>query len=776
MRRVQVGPVAGFVGTLVLLGTLAVSVGLGGAGWLVGTACGAFACAALALAMGRQGVVGLGPADRVTLTRTVLACGVAALTADSFSGPVSVPVLVLLSSVALVLDAVDGRLARATGTASSLGARFDMESDAFLILVLSLYVAPSAGWWVLGIGLARYALVGSGWVLPWLRGTLPPRYWCKVVAAAQGIVLTVAASGVLPSRVSTVALVVALALLLESFGREVWGLWLARDPRPDRARTVTLRSLMSTALTVLAGLAVWGALVLPGDLDRLTPVAFLRIPVEGLAFVGVMLLLGARARRPAALLFGALLGLLVILTAFDVGFRQVLDRPFDPVNDWVYLGPGVGVLRDSIGASAAIAVVVGAGLLVTSVLVVLPWSASRLARLVAAHRDTSVKALTALGVVWVVCAVSGLQLAQGAPVASTSAAGVAYGEVALMRANLADRRTFAREISLDPYADTPGDQLLGGLRGKDVLLVFVESYGRVAVQDSSFSPGVDAALDAGTRRLRAAGFSSRSAFLTSPTFGAASWLAHSTLQSGLWVDSQQRYDQLMRERRLTLTEAFGRAGWRTVFDVPANTRDWPEGAAFYGFDQLYDARNVGYRGPSFSYASMPDQYTLTAFRRLELASPDRGPVMAEIDLVSSHHPWTPLPELVPPSAVGDGSVFDGMPEQGESPDVVFRDPDAVRAVYGQSIEYTLRALVSFVTTSPDRDLVLIVLGDHQPHSYVTGSGAGHDVPISVIARDREVVDRIAGWGWQDGLRPRPDAPVWRMDSFRDRFLTAFGPS
>jgi phosphatidylglycerophosphate synthase len=203
VRRVQVGPVAGFVGTLVLLGSLAVSV----------------ACAALALAMARHGAVGLGPADRVTLTRTVLTCGVAALTADSFSGPVSVPVLVLLASVALVLDAVDGRLARATGTASSLGARFDMEADAFLILVLSLYVAPAAGWWVLGIGLARYAFVGSGWVLPWLRGTLPPRYWCKVVAAAQGVVLTVAASGVLPSRVSTAALVVALALLVESFGR-----------------------------------------------------------------------------------------------------------------------------------------------------------------------------------------------------------------------------------------------------------------------------------------------------------------------------------------------------------------------------------------------------------------------------------------------------------------------------------------------------------------------------------------------------------------------------
>ena len=145
-------------------------------------------------------------------------------------------------------------------------------------------------------------------------------------------------------------------------------------------------------------------------------------------------------------------------------------------------------------------------------------------------------------------------------------------------------------------------------------------------------------LDAGTDRLRAAGFSARSAFLTSPTFGAGSWLAHASLQSGLWVDDELRYADLLASERLTLSDAFNRAGWRTVGTVPANDRDWPEGEAFYDFDAFYDSRNVGYAGPEFSYASMPDQYTLSAFHRLELAERDRAPVMAEIDLVSSHTP------------------------------------------------------------------------------------------------------------------------------------------
>src|SRR5699024_6542714 len=141
----------------------------------------------------------------------------------------------------------------------------------------------------------------------------------------------------------------------------------------------------------------------------------------------------------------------------------------------------------------------------------------------------------------------------------------------------------------------------------DVMIVFVESYGRSAVQGSSYAGGITDVLERGTRILHDDGYSMRSAFLTSPTFGAGSWLAHATLQSGLWVNSQQRYNQLMPTDRSTLTSIFGRAGWRTVFTVPAITQAWPEGPGFYDFDTLYNAHNMDYEGPEFSYATMPDQ-------------------------------------------------------------------------------------------------------------------------------------------------------------------------
>ena len=164
----------------------------------------------------------------MTLARATLAVGVAALVADSFDQPVPVTLLVSLAAIALALDAVDGWVARRTRTTSTLGARFDGEVDAFLILVLSVYVARSAGAWVLAIGAARYAFLAAGWVLPWMREPLPPRYWRKVVAATQGIVLTIAAADVLPLALTQAALVAALALLAESFGRDVWWLWSHR--------------------------------------------------------------------------------------------------------------------------------------------------------------------------------------------------------------------------------------------------------------------------------------------------------------------------------------------------------------------------------------------------------------------------------------------------------------------------------------------------------------------------------------------------------------------
>jgi hypothetical protein len=458
----------------------------------------------------------------------------------------------------------------------------------------------------------------------------------------------------------------------------------------------------------------------------------------------------------------------ILVKLLDIGFFTAFDRPFSPVDDSGYASIGIETLRESIGRTGAYLALAGLALLAAAVLILPALAVRRLTRVGGRHPRAAFQALAALGAAWLLLWAVGAQLVSDAPVASTTASDLAVREVRSVQDALRDRSTFAREIRQDSFNTTPGNRLLGDLRGKDVLVVFVESYGKVALEDPALAPGVSAVLDEGSERLRAAGFSSRSAWLTSPTFGGISWLAHSTLQAGIWVDTQGRYDALVKTGRFTLSQAFKRAGWRTVGMVPANARDWAEGASFYHYDQVYDRRSVGYRGPKFAYAPMPDQYVLEALQRLELGRPDRPRLFAEVDLVSSHTPWTRTPPLIDWADLGDGSIFRRLPvdESGVS-------GDAKRA-YGGSIEYTLSAFLSFVERYGRDDLVVVVLGDHQPNTTVAEHGASRDVPISILARDPAVLDEIAGWDWADGMRPGPTAPVAPMDEFRDRFLDAFG--
>ena len=477
----------------------------------------------------------------------------------------------------------------------------------------------------------------------------------------------------LPDLVATVAVAVVAVLLAESFLHEAVDRWRA----PGGPLVVPYG-------TVLAFLVVWLALVAPTDRDHLTLTALLRLPLEVLVVValvaGVVAAAAGLARGGDRAAAGA-------CSCWSRCWTCRSTRSSTATSTRSGTGPtsapgsGCSATRSAPAGRGSVAVL--AGLATLAVLVGVPLAMLRLVKVAAepspvlADRGHGVRDRL------------GALPRDRRPGGERRAGRLDQRGVADRRRGAAGPgrprgpREFSDEIGTDPYAARAAadpQALLSGLAGKDVLLVFVESYGRVAVQDTSYSDG-------GRRRsstrapseLAAAGYHSQSAFLTSPTFGAGSWLAHSSLQSGLWVDSQRRYRQLLGADRMTLTSLFGQAGWRTVFDVPADTKDWPEGKDFYGFQQYYDSRNVGYEGPKFGYAPMPDQYTLEEFRRRELAPADRPPVMAEIDLVSSHHPWAPLPHMVPWDQVGDGSVFDGMPEQGQTSEEVFSDPEAGQA-------------------------------------------------------------------------------------------------
>jgi hypothetical protein len=168
---------------------------------------------------------------------------------------------------------------------------------------------------------------------------------------------------------------------------------------------------------------------------------------------------------------------------------------------------------------------------------------------------------------------------------------------------------------------------------------------------------------------------------------------------------------------------------------------------------------------------MPDQYALAQFQKHEHGKPGRAPLMAEIELISSHTPWATPPNLVDWNAVGDGSR--GFQPAGDGGGSLLSGTAQARAAYAKTVGYSLRTLISYVETYGDENLVLVFLGDHQPTPNVTDYSRNWDVPITIVAKDQAVLERTASWGWQDGMRPRPGAPVWKMSDFRDRFLTAF---
>ncbi|MEU5767968.1 CDP-alcohol phosphatidyltransferase [Streptomyces asoensis] len=544
--------------------------------------------------------------------------------------------------------------------------------------------------------------------------------------------------------------------------------------RDWRSRHVRAARVVWWTATVVSAVLVLGALLLPNRLFALHTSQFLRLPGEAIIGAALVLALPRRPRVALAALAGTVLGAVTILNVLDMQFVEYLGRDFNVVLDWTLLSDAQSYVADTLGGAVAVAASIGLVLLVVLVLSVMAAATVRLSSLLVRDTRRATRGTLIAGTAWITCSVLGLQIA-GGPIASDRVAGTIASEAGRVRDTLKDEAEFGKVARSDTFGATPADQLLPDLRGKDVVFTFIESYGRSAIEDAGMAPGVDETLATRTAALAKAGFSAKSGWLTSATYGGSSWLGHSTTLSGLWVDTQQRYRTVMASDHLSLTKAFQKSGaWDTVGVMPGVQKGWPE-AKFYGLDKVYNAFEMGYQGPKFSWSTMPDQYALEAFQRLEHGRTGRDkPLMSEIILTSSHQPWAPIPKMVGWDDLGDGSVFKGIEAAGQKASDVIADSARSKTEYGKSIQYSVTALTEWLERYGTEDTVLVFLGDHQPISRVSGNNASRDVPVSIVAKDPKVLDKISSWNWTDGLRPAHDAPVWKMSSFRDRFLTAYG--
>ena len=527
-------------------------------------------------------------------------------------------------------------------------------------------------------------------------------------------------------------------------------------PTPHWAALAFALALLNAALTIVN---IW-------------PTPFVRlsgdVSIELMAVVAVLALAWrpVTAHRPrVARLLGAAWVVLLVGRYADMTAQSMWGRPINLYWDVPHV-PSVGAMLSAVAHPALVAGVVAAVVLVP-LLLYLPmrWAFGRVIDATPSPRHrralVTLAALTAL--------VGAVQRA-GEPVPQWP--GVAT-PVTLVWAQQA--RQVAYEMS------GAGLQALGApasiassfaaVTPADVLLLFVESYGAVSWERPAFAAALTAPRADLDAAIRDTGRGVVSAYLDSPTFGGESWLAHITLLSGTEIRDGGANLRLMAQERDTLPKAFARQGYRTVAVMPGIRGAWPQGA-FYGFDAIIDRNAMPYAGPSFGWWDVTDQYCLALADAREVAPADRRPLFLVFPTLSTHTPFTPTPPYQPdwsrmltPTPY-DQPVLDAAWDL--QPDWLDMGPDYVRA-----LTYAYRTFAGYLRYRADRDLVVILVGDHQPPALVTGEGAPWHVPMHVIASRPEVLDRLVARGFTRGLAP--SAPVRsKMHEVVPVLLEAFG--
>jgi hypothetical protein len=314
------------------------------------------------------------------------------------------------------------------------------------------------------------------------------------------------------------------------------------------------------------------------------------------------------------------------------------------------------------------------------------------------------------------------------------------------------------------------DSSLQALNHRDVLVIFLESYGRATDDRPELAPDVTGSRALLEQAARSVGLEAVSTYVTSPTFGGNSWLAHLSFLSGVEVRDPERYSLLMTQQRPSLGMPFAAAGYRRVGLLPGMKLDWPEGA-FYHYDTILDERRLDYRGPEFGWWRIPDQYSLARFAEQELAPRERAPVFAVFANVNTHLPFAPLPPLQADwQRVLTATPFDPAPLAN----ALARQPNWTDMTqdYADSLRYTFSAIAGFMRLRGKQAPVIILLGDHQAAASVSGPHASWDVPVHVFAPPGAIIKALQQDGFTSGMQPQ-GAALGPMNELGPRLVAAF---
>jgi hypothetical protein len=534
------------------------------------------------------------------------------------------------------------------------------------------------------------------------------------------------------------------------------------DIVPNRA--VVVRWTVLAAALALLNLSLTFVNVWPTLFVRLTG----EVSIEAALLVLAMVVVRARFGPPPLVvlrMLGVLWVVLVVGRYADVTSRSLYGRDINLYWDVRYM-PDVGSMLAVVAEPWMVAAIVAGALLFPLVAYTLiRWALGCVSD--ATHDPWARRALAALAAAVLACGIAPRVDAQIPDVLGIAA------PVTPVFMNQA--RRFAYELSgagmraLPPATPIASD--LARVRGADVFLVFIESYGQVSWERPAFVTALASSRAGLEAAIRDTGREVVSASIESPTFGGESWLAHISLLTGIEVRDQDTNVRLMARPRDTMVTAFARQGYRTVAIMPGLQREWPEGR-FYRFDQVYGSHELDYQGPPFGWWDVTDQY---AFARLDALLPARAPrqpLFVFFPTISTHTPFTPTPPYQPDwKRILTATPYDDD-ELGRAwsqpPDWLDLGPG-----YTQALDYIHATIAGYLRLHGDRDLVMILVGDHQPPAAVSGEDASWNVPMHVIANRRQLLDRLLQHGFQKGLAPTTQ-PLMKTNAMLQVLLDGFG--
>jgi hypothetical protein len=294
----------------------------------------------------------------------------------------------------------------------------------------------------------------------------------------------------------------------------------------------------------------------------------------------------------------------------------------------------------------------------------------------------------------------------------------------------------------------------GRLAGDDVVLMFLESYGAATYDTPAIARIVTPARDELAHAAAETGRHVVSAFVTSATFGGASWLAHASFMSGLEVRETGDYMLLLTQQRDTLPKLFRAAGYRAVAVMPGLKNEWPEGA-FYGFDALHGERALDYRGPDFGWWRIPDQFSLASVAAIGARDDSHAPRFTFLPTINTHIPFLPVPPYQPDwPRLLSADPFDAADVAAS----LAREPDweALGGPYAESFAYTFTYLAGYLRERAAADELLVLIGDHQPVAGVAGVGARWEVPVHIVTPRADLAADLVAAGFVAGVALAPE--------------------